>query len=209
MNEDRYMTNERKKPRNTDRDLKTALIDAGVELLRKRGADGLSLRECAAMAGVSHAAPGYHFKNIMGLSTAIAARGFRLFCDAMTRRLEKAGPSAPERVLAICHGYIDYASDHPALFLFIFSGQKFNEDDEEFCRHSAKAYAILRETCAPFVPAGTPREEIEVLVWSLVHGYAQLSMTRRKENPNLGRSWPDFDDIFRPIAAALSRNADI
>jgi hypothetical protein len=46
-------------------------------------------------------------------------------------------------------------------------------------------------------------------VWSLVHGYAQLSMTRRTENPNLGRSWPEFDDIFRPIAAALSRNAAI
>ncbi|MBG6147938.1 AcrR family transcriptional regulator [Labrenzia sp. EL_142] len=200
------MVDEQTTRRRTDRDLKTALIDAGVELLRIRGADGLSLRECATMAGVSHAAPGYHFKNIMGLSTAIAARGFQLFCEAMTRRLDGAGPSPRDRLSAICHGYIDYASDHPALFLFIFSGQKFNENDEFFCSHSERAYAMLREACAPFVASGTPKEDIEVLVWSLVHGYSQLSMTRKKENPKLDRSWPDFDQLFKHLGKALTPN---
>lgn len=190
--------------RKRDGSLKTALVDAGVELLGKRGADGLSLRECAAMAGVSHAAPGYHFKNLMGLSTAIAARGYRLFAEAMTKRLEAAESSDMDRLAAICHGYMDYASAHPELFLFIFSGQKFNEEDEDFCQHAAHAYEILRNTCAPMVPPGTDREEIEVLVWSLVHGYAQLSMTRKKDNPKLDRSWPEFDQVFRHLERALS-----
>lgn len=191
--------------RKRDGTLKSALIDAGVDLLKERGPDGLSLRECAAKAGVSHAAPGYHFKNIMGLSTAIAARGYRLFCEAMTARLETASSSNSDRLAAICHGYMDYASSHPELFLFIFSGQKFNEDDEEFCRHSARAYAILRETCAPFVPAGTPSEEVEILVWSLVHGYAQLSMTRKKVNPKLDRTWPALDPLLVYLNRALTR----
>jgi AcrR family transcriptional regulator len=189
--------------RKRDGTLKTALIDAGVSLLRKRGADGLSLRECAAMAGVSHAAPGYHFKNIMGLSTAIAARGYKLFSEAITTRLDKAGPSSSDRLAAICHGYMNYASSHPELFLFIFSGQKFNEDDEDFSRHATKAYSILRETCAPLVPANTPCEEIEVLVWSLVHGYAQLSMTRKKDNPQLDRTWPALDPLLKHLNRAL------
>jgi AcrR family transcriptional regulator len=189
--------------RKRDGTLKTALIDAGVDLLRKRGADGLSLRECAAMAGVSHSAPGYHFKNIMGLSTAIAARGYKLFSEAMTTRLDKAGPSDADRLAAICHGYMDYASSHPELFLFIFSGQKFNEADDEFRLYSAKAYSILRETCAPLIPENTPCEEIEVLVWSLVHGYAQLSMTRKKDNPQLDRTWPAFDSLLKHLNRAL------
>ncbi|GAB2182944.1 TetR/AcrR family transcriptional regulator [Roseibium sp. LAB1] len=189
--------------RKRDGSLRTDLVDAGVALLRERGPDGLSLRECAAKAGVSHAAPGYHFKNLAGLSTAIAARGFALFCRAMEQRLEASAPAATERLTAICHGYLDFATGHPELFLFIFSGQKFNEDDEEFVGHASRAYAILRETCAPLVPKGTDPEEIEILVWSLVHGYAQLAMTRKKESPGLGRGWPDLGAILAHLHKAL------
>ncbi|QFT31874.1 hypothetical protein FIV00_15380 [Labrenzia sp. THAF82] len=192
------------KSRPRDGTLRTKLVDAGVELLRDRGPDGLSLRECAAMAGVSHSAPGYHFKNLMGLSTAIAARGYRLFCDAMLARRDKAGPAPFERLSAICHGYLDYAAGHPELFLFIFSGQKFNENDQDFCEASSKAYSILRETCAPLVPAGTEIEETEILVWSLVHGYAHLAMTRKKDNPKLGRGWPELDALLSHLRNALS-----
>ncbi|EAV42805.1 TetR/AcrR family transcriptional regulator [Roseibium aggregatum] len=189
--------------RKRDGSLRRALVDAGVALLRERGPDKLSLRECAAKAGVSHAAPGYHFKNITGLSTAIAARGFALFCEAMEKRLETCAPAAAERLSAICQGYLDFATGHPELFLFIFSGQKFNENDEEFALHASRSYAILRETCAPLIPEGTDPEEIEILVWSLVHGYAHLAMTRKKENPGLGPGWPDFSTIIGHLHKAL------
>jgi len=159
------------------------------------------------MAGVSHAAPAYHFRNLAGLATAIAARGFRLFCEAMTSRLEKASPAPMDRLNAICHGYLDFASAHPELFLFIFSGQTFNKEDEEFSRHSTAAYGILRETCAPFVAEGASPDEIEILVWSLVHGYAHLTMTRKKDNPELVRSWPALDGLLGHLNKALDAPA--
>lgn len=189
--------------RKRDGSLRNDLIDAGVELLRERGADGLSLRECAAKAGVSHAAPGYHFNNLTGLKTAIAARGYRLFCDAMTRRLAETGKDPFDRLEAICRGYLDYATAHPDLFLFIFSGQKFTGSDEEFDISAKKAYAILRDTCAPLVPAGSQPADLEILVWSLVHGYAHLSMTRKKDNPELGLSWPDFGSLMTHLRRSL------
>ena len=197
------MTTSPSSRRRRDGSLRNDLVDAGVELLRERGPDGLSLRECAAMAGVSHAAPAYHFKNLAGLATAIAARGFRLFCEAMTARLADASPAPLNRLGAICHGYLDFASEQPHLFLFIFSGQAFNEDDAEFSRHSTAAYAILRETCAPLVADGTSGDEIEILVWSLVHGYAHLTMTRKKENPELVRTWPTLDALLKHLNRAL------
>jgi len=197
------MTTSNSKRRRRDGTLRTDMVDAGVALLRERGPDGLTLRECAAKVGVSHAAPAYHFKNLAGLTTAIAARGYKLFCEAMTARLNAASPAPHVRLNAICHGYLDFASAHPDLFLFIFSGQRFNEEDKDFCQHSSNAYAILRETCAPLVPEGTPPDEIEILVWSLVHGYAHLTMTRRKDNPDLGRSWPKLDALLKHLDRAL------
>jgi AcrR family transcriptional regulator len=183
--------------------LRNALVDAGIELLRARGADGLSLRECAAMAGVSHAAPAYHFNNLAGLATAIAARGFRLFGDAMTARLDTAPGTPGGRLKAICHGYLDFAAGHPELFLFIFSGQRF-EKDEEFSQHATRAYVLLRETCAPFVRPGTNPEEVEIFVWSLVHGYAHLAMTRRDDSPELSGNWPELAPLLDYLEKALS-----
>ena len=189
--------------RKRDGTLRTALVDAGVEMLRERGPDGLSLRECAAKAGVSHAAPAYHFKNIAGLATAIAARGYKVFAKAMTDRLAASSSEPQARLNAICHGYMNFATDHPDLFLFIFSSRRFSEEDEEFRRNAADAYDILRSTCAPFVPEGTAPDEIEILVWSLVHGYAHLAMTRKKDNPDLGRSWPPLEALLPHLNKAL------
>jgi AcrR family transcriptional regulator len=39
------------------------MIDAGIELINEKGADGFSLRKVAERCGVSHSAPYKHFKN--------------------------------------------------------------------------------------------------------------------------------------------------
>ncbi|WP_156510569.1 TetR/AcrR family transcriptional regulator [Labrenzia sp. OB1] len=186
-----------------DGTLRTALVDAGVALLRTRGPDGLSLRECAAQAGVSHAAPAYHFKNLAGLSTAIAARGYSLFCTAMTARLARAANSPTARLNAICHGYLDFASAHPELFLFIFSGQQLDKENDDFAQHSSNAYGILREACAPFVQPGAEPEEVEILVWSVVHGYAHLTMIHKADNPKFRENWPKLDLLLEHLDRAL------
>ncbi len=201
------MTKVSPSPRKRDGTLRAALIDAGIELLQERGPDGLSLRECAAKAGVSHAAPGYHFKNLSGLSTAIAAKGFEIFVQAMEARLNDAGENASDRLAAICLGYQDFAERHPALFLFIFSGQKFGGEDPDFQTNAGRAYQILRDCCAPFVPPSTSREEIEILVWSLVHGYAHLAMTRKLDNPNLEHAWPGFEPVLKHLLNMLPAKA--
>ena len=63
--------------------LRVALVDAGLALLAIEGLAGLTLRACAARAGVSHAAPAHHFAGLPGLLTAIAARGFGIFTDTI------------------------------------------------------------------------------------------------------------------------------
>ena len=57
------------------KNLRNALIEAGIELVSKEGINGFSLRKAAAACGVSHAAPYSHFQNKEDLLEAM-----QLFC---------------------------------------------------------------------------------------------------------------------------------
>ena len=70
-------------------DLRAAILTEAARLVAERGADGVSLRELAREAGVSHAAPAHHFTDRRGLFTALAAQGFGLLATA-SRRLARA-----------------------------------------------------------------------------------------------------------------------
>jgi AcrR family transcriptional regulator len=45
---------------------------------------GLTLRACAQLAGVSHGAPAHHFGNIAGLLTEFAIEGFERLSELMS-----------------------------------------------------------------------------------------------------------------------------
>src|SRR5689334_1657694 len=60
-------------------DLRNALIQAGLKILAKEGAQALTLREVARRANVSHAAPYRHFASKEALLAAIAEEGFNEF----------------------------------------------------------------------------------------------------------------------------------
>ena len=59
-------------------DLKAVILAHAADLVAERGADGVSLRELARAAGVSHAAPAHHFVDRRGLFTALAAQGWHM-----------------------------------------------------------------------------------------------------------------------------------
>ena len=65
------------------KDLRGQLIQAAIALLPAKGANGLSLREVAKAAGVSHTAPYRHFKDKAALLAAIAQTGFERLSQAM------------------------------------------------------------------------------------------------------------------------------
>ncbi|WP_207388044.1 TetR/AcrR family transcriptional regulator [Hylemonella gracilis] len=90
-------------------DLRRALVDATIELLREQGLEGFSLRAAARVAGVSHAAPAHHFGDARGLLTACAADGFERLADAMQARVRGAGEDARVRAQALGAAYIDFA----------------------------------------------------------------------------------------------------
>jgi len=181
-------------------DLREALIKAGIELMEAGGPSALSLRKCAARAGVSHAAPAHHFNGIVSLKAAIVARSYQIFADTM--QAHRANITEPRaRLLAICQGYLSFAHRHAGLFQFMF--RPLPEDTAqinppilaELEQHSARAYSELEQACAPFAPMGGQAGGIEVMVWSLVHGYAMLFASAPEAGTPAG-PLPDFVDIL-------------
>ena len=85
-------------------DLKRSLIEAGEDLLSRKGVSGLSLREVAKAAGVSHSAPYRHFRDKADLLAAIAQRGFETMIDAESELLRSCTDPGEQFVRA----YMDY-----------------------------------------------------------------------------------------------------
>ena len=133
-------------------DLRRALLDAAASVIAESGVSGLSMRDLARRAGVSHAAPAHHFRDRAGLLTALAAEGFHLLADAM----EPAGT-----VLDAGVAYVHFAVTHPAHFEVMFHPGRYHRDD-----------AAVRAAQARSGFAG--RGEAGLAGWSIAHGFATL-----------------------------------
>ena len=77
-------------------DLRAEILAKAADLVAQRGADGISLRELAREAGVSHAAPAHHFTDRRGLFTALAAEGWHKLAVALDG-------ARPEFTLSLIH----------------------------------------------------------------------------------------------------------
>ncbi|TNF22782.1 MAG: TetR/AcrR family transcriptional regulator [Rhodobacteraceae bacterium] len=173
------MTSADDPPRHHHGNLRQALVEAGIALLKDGGLEALSLRKCAARAGVSHAAPAHHFDGVDGLRVAIAEEGFVRFRQRMLDFADAGAQTPRGRLHGICKGYLAFAREDPALYDLIFSFRATSRLIKEVELNADPAYQVLRDTCAPLVPPGTDPVVIETQVWSLVHGFALLILTGR------------------------------
>ncbi len=180
--------------------LRDVLIEAGIALLEEGGMQALTLRQTAARAGVSHAAPAHHFDGLPGLLTAMAAHAFKLFADAIHSGREAGGTDPLQRLLGTTEGYLTFASQHAGLFHLMFISPQVNRADPVLGPHATRAYQILREACQPFGD-GTPDETLELAVWSMVHGYAMLGFTADDPQRRPFHRRPTFAELLAELLA--------
>jgi AcrR family transcriptional regulator len=149
-------------------DLRAVILSEAANLVAQRGADGVSLRELARSAGVSHAAPAHHFVDRRGLFTALAAQGFRLLAEALTN----ARGHFADAALA----YVRFALSHAGHYQVMFNKSLLDVEDAELAAAEAAAgaelargVATLRDPHAQADPAAA-----QLAAWSLVHGFSTL-----------------------------------
>jgi AcrR family transcriptional regulator len=183
--------------------LKESLVRAGIALLEEEGLDALSLRAIAARAGVSHAAPRNHFRSLRDLLNAIAAEAFRMHAAAMQAGLAPDASREARRDAAMT-GYVRFARDHPALYALMFSIRPADLADPDLQSAATASYAVLSDIARDLVwdKAHLPdaQKRAETMLWSIAHGFAQLSGTGLLGGP-AGAPPLDITDIMPDFGA--------
>ena len=160
-------------------DLANALLAATDEIIRERGVPGLSMREAARRAGVSHSAPAHHFGDKNGMLAAFAQEGFTGLGEEMVRtEAEAANADELEQMSAIGTAYVRFATEHPAHFDVMFRSSVDKQADPALHDAADAAYGMLlakvRELQAAGIYAGVDERYLAAYFWSIVHGMASL-----------------------------------
>jgi AcrR family transcriptional regulator len=104
-------------------DLRRTLLEAARSSIEVDGVESLSLRQLARDAGVSHAAPGRHFRDKQALIDALAEDGFLRLTAALGELAERDVSTSDEvrrRFDELAGGYVAFALAQPTLLTLMF-----------------------------------------------------------------------------------------
>ncbi len=169
--------------------------------------NALSLRKCAAAAGVSHAAPAHHFSGLQGLVAAIVDRGMAMFACAMQKKIDQADNEPIARLLAMCDGYLGFAIENEGLAYLMFNQKNDFMENQQQGRNANAAFNILVDSCAPFKDGPKGPLATQYAVWSLIQGYTHLfQMGQLKAD----QACPtvDFTDLLAMLNLEIESNID-
>ncbi|MXM68517.1 TetR family transcriptional regulator [Streptomyces sp. HUCO-GS316] len=159
-------------------DLRAALLTSAERTLRTRGTAALSLRELARDTGVSHAAPGRHFKDKQALLDALALTGY----DRLAQTLDAADdPTLPleARLTALARAYLRFAIDNAALLELMYARKHEPDTSEQMAAAVDRTVGSLHRLIADaqqrgeIVP-GDP-DQITLVAAAALHGTATLT----------------------------------
>ncbi len=156
-------------------DLRAALLTGAERTLRDRGAAALSLRELARETGVSHAAPGRHFKDKQALLDALALTGFERLAQTLEGADEPARP-LERRLAALARAYLGFAVDNAALLELMFARKHDPDVSEQLAAAVDRSVGSFTRLIADAqrrgeIVAGDP-ERITLAAAAGIHGLA-------------------------------------
>ena len=201
-------------------DLRRALLSAAEDVLRERGLQGLTLRECARRAGVSHAAPKHHFGDARGLLTALAARGFGRLTRRLRSRLAAAGPDLDAQFAATVDAYAGFARACPEHFRIMFRSDLVDCAAPELRQAAGETFTeltnvIRRQRGEPDIGPAELDAALEserllediMIGWCHVHGYAHLQLEGQFDMVGTPRQRRAARDVGDRLAAVIRAGA--
>lgn len=162
-------------------DLRSALVQATLQLVALRGPRGFSMTEACRQAGVSATAVYRHFANKEAILAEVARQGFEQLTGDLRAVLDSLGPNDYQRRLVETGlAYVAFASGHPAQFQVMF-GAGLDKEGHPECQQSGEAALqilideVARAVAGGALPAAKSTTAITTL-WATVHGLAMLDL---------------------------------
>jgi len=163
-------------PKAIEQTLREKVIKAAVKYVADNGPDGLSFRQIAADAGVSHQAPYHHFGDRSAIFGEIALEGFRKF--AVVMGAPARADEDTENCVRLCERYVDFAIANKGHFRVMFRADLCQmHESPETEKAADDAFATLLAAVSEMVGDSASIDEIRVqatAMWSLAHGLATL-----------------------------------
>ena len=163
-------------------DIRRVILDHAVALVADHGVRGVSFREVARRAGVSHQAPYHHFGNLQGILDAIAKEGF----EALTAAMQKAArnPDPIEAFNGAGLAYVKFATNNVGHFRVMFQKSPVEPSpDAESSEAPGHTYQTLVDITNRVIEAGygtfLEPGALAHLAWSTAHGLSNLIVEDR------------------------------
>ena len=160
--------------------LRVVLLERAEVMLREGGVDGLSLRELAREAGVSHGAPRSHFPDRQALLDALAERGFSRLTEDVRSALAGSG-SLRHRLGRMAQAYVEFAVGDAALMELMFT-TKTEGRTGPLQDAAVGLLEVLDDAMGPSADAeasNRSRETFKLLFGATMQGIAALIASRR------------------------------
>jgi AcrR family transcriptional regulator len=165
-------------------DLRSALVDAAIDVIAERGVRGFSMAEASRRLGVTTAAPYRHFADRDELLAAVATRALAVFAAMLSTAADTAADAAAEadavdpparRLAAMAGAYVRFAAQQRPLFDTLFSSGLDKSRHPELQRAWEPVDGLLTtvvlEVCDGDAVAA---EALSDAIEASAHGYAML-----------------------------------
>ncbi|MFE1167314.1 TetR/AcrR family transcriptional regulator [Nocardiopsis sp. NPDC058789] len=170
-------------------DLRSVLLSSAERTLAERGPGALSLRELAREAGVSHAAPGRHFKDKQALLDALALDGFQRLRASLEHAKETRDRSETDTrayLLGLARAYVGFALSNAALLDLMYARKHDSDVSDQLAAAVGDMIAIVLNTISEGQRTGEIIEgdpmTIAFAVASTLHGFASFSANETVED---------------------------
>jgi len=182
---------------------RAAIVAAAGTLLESGGPDAVTLRSVGAAAGVSRSAAYRHYDDKADLLRALAAQTLIELAARIRRAAE--GNGRDSRLHRGCAAYLAHALEQPHHYQLIFGDTPIDQPDQELESAADDAMLAIRELVKRAQTEGelgtAPPRELATVLWVLLHGLAQLQITKHLHEPRTIDGNTGLDEL---LALALT-----
>ncbi len=156
--------------------LAESLLQAVDEIATKFGLEAVTLRACAKLVGVSPSSAFRHYSDKKALMTAFATRALDELNASLEASNAEAAARADDTFTAVGLAYIEFALKKPAFFRAMWREEGLYTSDEAYQAAAQRLSTRLKSGFADALVDDDPTRlsPQELLVWSSVHGLANL-----------------------------------